>query len=240
MIASSRPGTWADCTGRRLCGAALPLLLLHARWRLAPEALLDRAAALGMGRWPSPTTTACTARCALPSPPRAGCAHPGRRTDPLRRGAPGAPRREPHRLCAPLLADQPRPARRARETPGCPGTPPRPRRGSHRPDGLPPGPWPRPLLAGDRDAAREALHPAGCSRREPVRRDQHHLYREDAALVAALASLAEDGGVPLVATNASTMPSVTATAWPTSSPPSATTPPSRRPRSGCRRTRSAT
>lgn len=61
----------------------------------------------------------------------------------------------------------------------------------------------RPLLAGDRDAAREALHVLrGLFAPGNLYVEiQHHLYREDAALVAALASLAEDGGVPLVATN---------------------------------------
>ncbi len=65
------------------------------------------------------------------------------------------------------------------------------------------GPLARPLLAGERDAARAALRqlqqifPAGYLYVEL----QNHILREDAALAAALAELAAEAGLPLVATN---------------------------------------
>lgn len=65
------------------------------------------------------------------------------------------------------------------------------------------GPLARPLLAGERDAARAALRqlqqifPAGYLYVEL----QNHFLREDAALAAALAELAAEAGLPLVVTN---------------------------------------
>ena len=154
----------------------------------SPEDLAACAAELGMGRWPSPTTTRSTA-CDTSCEPREvswRSSHSGRRAHPAGGTSPDFAGGERSGLAQPVPTHQPRPAQGAqRAGESAPGRPGRPHRGLDRLSGCRRGEIAAALARDDQEAALAT----GSRYRDLLGPDhfwielQHHLLPGDDRLV---------------------------------------------------------